>query len=684
VRRSLLTAARAALFAILAFASVAAALAQYDPSVAGPRESFAEGERLRFAEDWYGAVEAYLAAVSRNPSYGEALAALADCYYELEEYDQALSYARRAAPFRRGDLALADLEGFIRLGLADLAGARAAFAGVLASAQNDLDARFGLALLDLSSGKKTEARSRLEESLRISPQNGRALLSLALIAQDQGKAEEAASLAAKALQYHGGEPRTQYVAARIAASAGDSADAVFHARNALDLRPSYGEARLLLGSLLYEAASYDQAVALMREAVARDRKDGMAWYTLGLAQSGAGKSADAIYSLSTAAALRPDDEMARIALENIVMDSVRLEDPSREAYADWHFKRGAEFEARSLNGQALFEYRRGLAIYPYSVKGRLLFAELLKAEGLPGRYLDELEFLKEGGKATQAVLDSIEIYDSLLAEALGRAWGIDEAALPKRPYKVALMYRPDPAGRLHTAAEEVLLRYLKDILASSTRLAVAPVAPSVRGGGASISEAFKRAREAEADYFLLLSSRDIEIAAELRVGRTGSRATSFRAFRSGNDRVKNGAALVAQLLGSSLAPKGRVLARSQDRVLVDLGMPEGILKGTKLLVLKKGSLQVKAEGLGHAYPPSAILGEVEVTRLGEGASEGILKSGLFFDTVNVGDELVVESAPPAASAAPPTMPPGAAAASPAVATAGPEFPGLFTDIRKLR
>ncbi len=98
-----------------------------DSSAGGPsfsgdaRSIFAQAENLRFSEDWYGAVEGYLAVLELNPHYGEALAGLAECYYELEQYDQALSYARRAAPFLRGDPRLADLEGFIRVGLADLA-----------------------------------------------------------------------------------------------------------------------------------------------------------------------------------------------------------------------------------------------------------------------------------------------------------------------------------------------------------------------------------------------------------------------------------------------------------------------------------------------------------------------------------------------------------------------------------
>ena len=118
----------------------------------------ARGEERRFAGDWYGAIDDFQAALRLNPSYGDALGGLAECYYQLGEYDQALQYVLKAEVFRKGDNALVDLEGFIRLALSDVAGARKRFEAVLLPAPNDLDARFGLALIDLAEGRRTEAK----------------------------------------------------------------------------------------------------------------------------------------------------------------------------------------------------------------------------------------------------------------------------------------------------------------------------------------------------------------------------------------------------------------------------------------------------------------------------------------------------------------------------------------------
>jgi tetratricopeptide (TPR) repeat protein len=708
-RTTHLSAVAALACAILANAMGAAPASAQAADPGDARALLASAERLRFSEDWYPAIDDYLAAAAKNPSYGAAYSGLAECYYELGEYDQALSYVRKAAPFQKGDAGLANLEGFVRIGLGDLAGARKAFASVAAYLPNDLDARFGLSLLDLSAGKKSAARERLEESLRLSPQNGRALLSLALIASDQGRKDEAQALVERALRYHGSEPRTQYVAASLAAAAGDADKAAFHARSALDLKPGYSEARLLLGSLMYSQRSYDQAIALMREAVSRDRKNGMAWYTLGMAQEGAGKKPDAIYSLKTACSLRPDDEVARIALESVVSESTSSEDPSREAYADWHVVRGKEFEDRSSYDQAIFEYRRALRIYPYSKKARLLYAGMLKARGFPGKYLSELRFLKDNGSADQAVLDAIETYDSLLVDSAGRAWGVDEEALPKRPYKIALMYvgaageGPGGAGattvaNVHAAGQALVLRYIEDILASSSRAEVIDVEPRA----ASFAEAFKTAREAEADYFALIdvreTERDVEIDTDLRVARTGSPASAFKAYRTGNDRLKNSASRTVELLVSALPPLGSLVKRSQDQVLVDLGKADGVAPGAKLVVVKKGSVRPKPEGLGVSYPQSSVLAEVSIATVGEEASAGTLKSAGFFDTVNIGDQAFLAPADTAAAAgtaagtatakgnASTGIPAAGASAPGAAAAAEPqkEWPGLFTAVRALR
>ena len=73
----------------------------------------------------------------------------------------------------------------------------------------------------------------------------------------------------------------------------------------------------------------------------------------------------------------------------------------------------------------------------------------------------------------------------ILVDALGRTWKVDEESLPKRPYKIALMYIAGATTvgattvamgtGIHVAGQELVLRYLEDILSSSSRAAIVDV-----------------------------------------------------------------------------------------------------------------------------------------------------------------------------------------------------------------
>ncbi|MDR2258483.1 MAG: tetratricopeptide repeat protein, partial [Treponema sp.] len=71
-----------------------------------------QGRTSMAAEDWYAAAESFLEALRINPAHAEANAALAECYYELGEFDEALVWVRKARSLARGNMAAANLEAF--------------------------------------------------------------------------------------------------------------------------------------------------------------------------------------------------------------------------------------------------------------------------------------------------------------------------------------------------------------------------------------------------------------------------------------------------------------------------------------------------------------------------------------------------------------------------------------------
>jgi Flp pilus assembly protein TadD len=81
---------------------------------------FERGRNYIAYEDWYSAIESFLEAIRLNPAHAEATAALAECYYELAEFDEALNWVRRARQLARNNMSVANLEAVIVIALGNL------------------------------------------------------------------------------------------------------------------------------------------------------------------------------------------------------------------------------------------------------------------------------------------------------------------------------------------------------------------------------------------------------------------------------------------------------------------------------------------------------------------------------------------------------------------------------------
>ncbi|MBU1082297.1 MAG: tetratricopeptide repeat protein, partial [Spirochaetes bacterium] len=641
------------------------------------------GLSLLASGETYRAVDAFTEALAVNPAYADAWAALARCQYDLGEYERAVAFVKESYRTGPRSPSLVTLEGFALVGLGRLEAARAAFDEALARLPNDRDARFGLALLDLRTGKPRDAKARLSASLKSAPRDPRALLSLALISKAEGRVGETAAYLAEALKWTSGDADACYAAAALFAEQGDAVEAARLAGAAVEARPSHAGARGLLASLYYESGALDEARSVLDGSLRYDRSDPQAWFLLGLVEAQAGRRAEAEYALSALAALRPDDELARIALENLVMDATGFEDPSRAGLAAWRFARAADFERRLLYGKAIAEYRRGLSVDPYANQGRRRYAELLRGSKLPASYLSELRFLSELGKADRALSDAIEIYDSLLEGSVARDWKAGGGAPPSRPYRVAV-FSVGPGGTpYHAGSDMVIARYLRDALAFEPGFSPERSAPRVPG----FSDAFRLARESGADYFVLVgvaeTERDVIVSAELRAARTGALAARIEAPRSGNDRVALAVARIVGGIRENLEPRGTLLERKGNLALVDLGRVDGVSEGDAFLVVRAGAVSVRPDGSGLAWNDADVVARIVAKRLDDELFEGSLERVGFFDRVNPRDVVVRE--PPKPEPPPPGDKP---AAKPAAAQPQPEVPtyvwsALFERVRSL-
>ena len=621
---------------------------------ADARSAYLEGAAAEGREDYPLAVEKYKEALSLNPAYLEPMVGLAESFFRMEEYDEASTYISKARTFDRTNPDLAVLEGRIRIGQGGVAAARALFSGVLLEQPNNVEARLGTAEADIAEGRPQTALSQYIQTLKLAPESTRAVLSLAMLSDESGDAAKAGSYYELALKSHSSDPQVQLAAAGWYASTGNFAMAEKHAQIALSLKPGLDRARILLGGIYLQTARYADAISVLRDVVAANRDNALAWYSLGLAYRKSGDAAKAISSYGSALSARADDEVARIGQEAAAVESLPMDDAQRHAMASFHYAQGRAFEDRAFLEKALAEYRRALILDPTASDARVGFARIYKSLGFPAKYLSELQVLAKLGSKDTFVSDEIERLTSTLSESVSRSWGYDQYNLDRSRYVIPVYTLAAKNRLVHPLAGEDLAKYFASILARYDSVSTPDAQPMVTG----FDQAFRAARTAGNDYFVLLSldeaDRSFSATVDLYLARTGGRIASFAAFRTGNDRVRDSLMKLASEVAGLLPPRGTLLVRKFGQGAIDLGSFQGVKQGDALVIVRKGGVRLRSDGPGLAYDDRDVIGDFKVTGLDEAVSEGSVTGRGYFDYVNAGDQVVYplqKSAPPTVGAA---------------------------------
>ncbi|MDR2966204.1 MAG: tetratricopeptide repeat protein [Treponema sp.] len=611
---------------------------------------YERGRHFMAEENWYSAVESFLECFRLNPAHAQAVAALAECYYELAEFDEALAWVRRARQLSRGNMAAANLEVFTLIALGQLDAASTLVAEVLRQEPYNREALFAAGELDIARNRSSEALIRYREAVRRYPDDRRLLISLALVTLSLGDGEAAINHINNALKQHSDDYRVYYFAAYIYAQNNRLQEAIRYADRALHFRPHHEPTLSLMASLRYRNNQFEESIRLCDIIIDRNRENMSAWYLKGLSLTRLRRNNEAITILSTATTIN-EDEFIRAILEDTLIASTTLEDPRRARWAAWHFEKARNFRSRHMMDQALFEYRRGLRLNPFAADRRE-YAELLRLQGYPARYLEELRFLQDQGIADRSLNDAVETYGSLLSNNLFRQWRVDPVDLAERHWKTAVFSLAGQSSFYHADAGAVAASVVRELLIHDRN--ITPMNLELRQ--ASFSQAFRQAREAGADYFMLISvtenERDISIKGELFVARTGSSAGTFQTFRTGTDRLRDASKGIVDQLSSAMPLRGRLLSRRQNQGLINKGKADRVQANAVFDIVKKGRPQVSNEGIGLTFSADELVGRLTITNVDEEICIGTLTVNGFFDRIEPGDEVILQQEISAARIAP--------------------------------
>lgn len=607
---------------------------------ASPRESQQAGRRALVAGNYYEAIEFFAEALETNPRYLEALLGTAEAYLELDEPEVAGEFLSRAQPLAGDRPVYLLLLARVELARGQLAAAESRYRAVLDREPNNVDARLGLAELRLADGKPGEAQRLYEDILRVSPQSRRGLLSLALLYDAQGNSEAAERYLLTALQFHRENPQVHILAGEYYRARDLLSRAERHAATAVALEPDYAEALTLLARIFYEQGRYAEAVATTQQVIGIERNSPHAWYIAAVSDYSRGRLEDAIDALEIAVELNPDREIIRLALEDILLNELSLEDERRTRFATYHFGRGAEFAERNYHHRASVSYRKGLQLDPYNYEARMAYADLFRLAGSSARYLQELEVLRDLGHSRNELMDRIETFSHLGVDDVARTWGVSQFEAPRDRIRLSLftvatpnqLELPDSAHLLVGALRHHLLRY--------EQLTVAMGPYTVSG----FAEAFAAARNAEDDYFAVVryDEHDRNFGTYLTLYRaaTGTEVARVSALRAGNDRVLESHRSIALQLAELVPLRGRILNRRFERALINIGRLDGVEEDMELVVVRADKFDLAPDRPEFRYSDDDVLGRFVVSDVDDLVSEGTVTRDGFFDLINQGDAVL--------------------------------------------
>ena len=610
-----------------------------------PTTSYEKAYSLQKAGQYYSAIEIYQLVLKENKSYNLVFARLAECFYALDEYDQAFDFVEKALSYKQADIELEALKGFILIGLNKNAEAKVFFSKILEKQPNDINAKFGLAEIEISEGRISIARDIYKEILLIRPENKKALLALTIIEHQSNNKKEANKYIKKALKYHGNDEVTSYFAAYINALDGKYETAEAYLDTALKINADYDDALSLLASVLYESERYFEVIRVTDKQIAKNKKAHVAWYIKTLALLKLKRQEEAMQTAKITLALFPTNEVYRMLLEEIAIEALDFEDKFRKELSKYHSEKAEGFNNKNETEKAFFEYRRALKMYPYDLKSREAYAKLLLRKGYPQRYFDELQFIKSIGNPSTKITDAIESYGKILDSSLIKKWNIDDLYLDKNHISLGLFFSKDGSTTFLPDTGSLVTNAIGDIFSYNRRFKINVYTENPT----TYTDAFKMARENGDAYFALIkineSNSDLTLTMELYISRTGSLAKTFNVYRSDNDRYSLSIRRLSTLVASSMPILGVILERWQHNVLVDIGKNDFTndeMQNAKFEIVDKTKVKANKDELSIVYDEDAVLGYFNITKMEEDVSEGEIKERGFYDKINKGDYIIMK------------------------------------------
>lgn len=327
-------------------------------------EMVQEGIRLSQAGNPNGAIVLYKNALEKDPNYIEARYQLGLAYLETEKPDKAESELQKVllqAPDKaeallklaivqnrsnRPDEAIATIQKYLAdnpksssalesLGTSyglkkEWAQAESNWSEALALDATNLNARLGLAQLNIRANRMDEARALLEEGIVQTPKEKAAYFALANLEGYLGNRDAALQLYRKISGIDPADVEALYMSGMLSLDAGDLAAAEAIANDLRSRFPEHPAGWRLLGLSLLQKGELEKALVSLQESM-KKMSDFGGFYFLGLTQYRLGQFELALNQFQKALDLQPTHVQARLLVAMTLLKQKRLDESIKEA-----------------------------------------------------------------------------------------------------------------------------------------------------------------------------------------------------------------------------------------------------------------------------------------------------------------------------------------------------------------
>ncbi len=597
------------------------------------------GQQKMNENDVYSSLEYYSKSIELNPRFHQSLYGMANAYFRLAEYDAASFYINLAKQLSRDNLEYLNLEGRINVGLGQMDTAYTIFKQILQKEPYNLSARLGIAEIDLIENRYNDAEIKYYDSLTISPESKRALLSLLLLYDSMGDYNKGDEILNKLNEFYLYDPDVKLAAAEHYYRSGNLAKAEENGLILFSIHSSSSEVRPLLAKIYLEKGEAEKSITFLEEELKYNRNDLQLRYLLAVSYRDIGRITESIHNFDYILKNAPYDEISRLAAENLAVDN-NLE-PKMIEYSQYHFNQGIKFEQLFRYDRALIEYRRGLKIYPDSVDGRLKYGEIYNKRGFSGKYLDILNLLEWNGYDDENFIKMKKQIVHLKEKGIAESWGVDQFYLLKNQYMLDLYIKKPDIQSYHNLSDNIIADYMKYELEKYDRL-------NQTGEPLVIKEdidGYRQSHNSLSDYYLIIEYSETErifsMDISVYLSRTGVLMDKYSILRAGNKKVGAAVQLSAKFVNDFFPYRGSVINVDNKTALINLGTLDGLNVDDQFLIVRKDKARYISESPWYEVSDEDKLGVLTVTATDEAVSEGLIENPGLFDLVNPGDEIYI-------------------------------------------